>query len=97
MRVVSSLSGLVAALLAAAAPSAVKPSAPILRITPPAHIFVLRVPVAATDRRTRTCNARGSQRQSSRVERQLAPVACEQPPRSKVILTLDGGLFGSGR
>ncbi len=49
------------------------------------------------DRRTRTCNARGSNRQASRVEKQLAPVACEQPPRSKVILTINGGLFGSGR
>jgi hypothetical protein len=27
----------------------------------------------------------------------MEPVACEQPPRSKVILTFSGGIFGSGR
>jgi hypothetical protein len=96
---VSTLSGLVAALLAAVAPStaAKEQSAPIARIAPPARIRVLDIPVSTADKRTRTCNARGSQRQSNRVERNLAPVACEQPPRSKVILTFQGGLFGSGR
>jgi len=96
---VSTLSGLVAAFLAAVAPSAT-PGQPVVlavRVTPPAHLRVLRMPVSAADRRTRTCNARGSQRRSNRVERHLAPVACEQPPRSKVILTFQGGLFGSGR
>jgi hypothetical protein len=24
----------------------------------------------------------------------MEPIACEQPPRSKVILTFSGGLFG---
>jgi hypothetical protein len=93
------LSGLVAAFLAALAPSAPgHVSVPAARaVTPPAHIHVLRPASAAVDRRTRTCNARGALRQSNRVEKQLAPVACEQPPRSKVILTIDGGLFGSGR
>ena len=66
------------------------------RVSPPAHIRVLHIPVAAADRRTRTCNARGSNRQAGPVERKLAPVACEQPPRSKVILTFEGGLFGNG-
>jgi len=101
--VVTTLSGLVAALLAAVAPSAVarQPLAPAAHVaahtTAPAQIRVLRPVLSQADRRTRTCNARGSQRQSSPVERQLAPVACEQPPRSKVILTFQGGLFGSGR
>jgi hypothetical protein len=96
---VSTLSGLVAALLAAFAPSvsAKQPVVMAAHVTPAAHIQVLRVPVSSADRRTRTCNARGSSKQTSRVEKQLAPVACEQPPRSKVILTIEGGLFGSGR
>jgi hypothetical protein len=58
---------------------------------------MLRRAAPGADTRTRTCNARGSQRQSNDVERKLAPVACEQPPRSKVILTFQGGLFGNGR
>jgi hypothetical protein len=94
----TSLSGLVAALLAAVAPAATAhPAVQAAHVTRPAQISVLRTPVSQADRRTRTCNARGSNKQASRVEKQLAPVACEQPPRSKVILTLNGGLFGSGR
>jgi hypothetical protein len=94
----ATLSGLVAAFLAAVAPGGSPPASNVgLHVRSPAHIRVLRVPVSAADRRTRTCNVRGSQRQSNRVERQLAPVACEQPPRSKVILTFEGGLFGGGR
>jgi hypothetical protein len=96
---VSSLSGLVAALLAAVAPATTaRPSvAPALHVLAPANAWALRRAVPREDTRTRTCNARGSDRQSNRVERKLAPVACEQPPRSKVILTFQGGLFGSGR
>jgi hypothetical protein len=96
---VSMLSGLVAAFLAAFAPSvsAKQPVVLAAHATPAAHIQVLRVQGSAADRRTRTCNARGSNRRAGRVEKQLAPVACEQPPRSKVILTIEGGLFGSGR
>lgn len=95
----STLSGLVAALLAALAPSATARQPVVLaaHAAPSAHIQVLRVATSGADRRTRTCNARGSNRQASRVEKQLAPVACEQPPRSKVILTINGGLFGTGR
>ena len=94
----STLTGLVAALLAAVAPSATarQPVVQAAHVTAPAHISVLRIPVSEADRRTRTCNARGSNRQANRVEKLLAPVACEQPPRSKVILTFEGGLFGSG-
>ena len=97
----STLSGLIAALLAAVALSATahRPVVPVVQavhVTAPAHISVLRVSGSAADRRTRTCNARGSNSRASRVEKQLAPVACEQPPRSKVILTFEGGLFGSG-
>jgi hypothetical protein len=96
---VTNLAGLVAALLAAAAPSATSRLPVVLaaHVAPPASIHVLRVAPSEADRRTRTCNARGSNSQASRVEKQLAPVACEQPPRSKVILTIQGGLFGSGR
>lgn len=95
----SSLSGLVAALLAAVAPATTaRPStAPALRVLAPVHISVLRRAVPQADTRTHTCNVRGSKRQSNDVERKLAPVACEQPPRSKVILTFQGGLFGGGR
>ena len=94
----STLSGLIAALLAAVAPSATahRPVAQAVHVAAPAHISVLRVSGSAADRRTRTCNARGSNSRASRVEKQLAPVACEQPPRSKVILTFEGGLFGNG-
>jgi hypothetical protein len=94
----STLSGLVAALLAAVASSATarQPVVQAAHATAPARISVLRPVLLQADKRTRTCNARGSQRQSNRVEKRLAPVACEQPPRSKVILTFEGGLFGSG-
>jgi hypothetical protein len=96
---VSVLSGLVAAFLAALAPAAPgHASVPAARaVAQAAHIQVLRPASAVADRRTRTCNARSAVQQSNRVEKELAPVACEQPPRSKVILTIDGGLFGSGR
>jgi hypothetical protein len=91
----ATLSGLVAAFLAAVGPAASAPPAPAgAHVTPSAHIRVLAIPASKADRRTRTCSARASQRRSNRVERQLAPVACEQPPRSKVILTFEGGLFG---
>jgi hypothetical protein len=95
----TTLSGLIAALLAAVAPSATATHPALLgaHVVLPAKIQVLRVATSEADKRTRTCNARGSNRQAGRVEKQLAPVACEQPPRSKVILTIDGGLFGSGR
>lgn len=93
----SSLAGLVAALVVAAAPSKAAPppvflTAPGFRLAP---VAALRV----TDKRTRTCTARRqhAQAQAGRVERTMEPVACEQPPRSKVILTFSGGLFGSGR
>ena len=94
----STLSGLMAALLAAVATSATahRPVVLAVHVTTPAQISVLRVSGAAADTRTRTCSARGSNSRASRVEKQLAPVACEQPPRSKVILTFEGGLFGSG-
>jgi hypothetical protein len=94
---VTSLSGLVAALVVAAAPSSTARSpvvfmAPSFALTP---VWVLPV----SDRRTRTCTVQRehAQAQAGRVERAMAPVACEQPPRSKVILTFNGGLFGSGR
>jgi hypothetical protein len=93
----STLSGLVAALVAAATSSATAQHPVVLaaqHVAPLAHIRVLSPEV---DRRALTCSVRGSNSQTSRVERQVGPVACEQPPRSKVILTLEGGLFGSGR
>lgn len=92
------LSGIVAALLAALVPStgAKQPVVLAVHATPFAHVQVLKLAGSDADRRTRTCNARGSNSRANRVEKQLAPVACEQPPRSKVIVTIDGGLFGSG-
>ena len=94
---VSSLSGLVAALVAAVAPHhAAQPPALLAGLSyRPARLQVLRL----DDRRTRTCSVRRqhAQAQAGRVERAMEPVACEQPPRSKVILTFSGGLFGNGR
>jgi hypothetical protein len=94
---VTSLSGLVAAIVVAAGPShtarvPVLLTAPGLRL---ARVQLLHV----SDRRTRTCTVRRghAQAQAGRVERAMEPVACEQPPRSKVILTFSGGIFGSGR
>ncbi|MCU1677557.1 MAG: hypothetical protein JWM93_2315 [Frankiales bacterium] len=92
----SSLAGLVAAIVVAAAgPShTVRPTVLFagLHLTP-----IQLLPVA--DRRIRTCTVRRehAQAQAGRVERAMEPVACEQPPRSKVILTFSGGLFGNGR
>jgi len=93
---VTSLAGLVAALVAAAAPShAVQPPVVFTGLGfRPATIRVLRVA-----ERPRSCSVHRehAQAQASRVERAMAPVACEQPPRSEVIVTLTGGLFGNGR
>jgi hypothetical protein len=95
---VTSLSGLVAALLAAAAPShgAQRPVLSTSMLARPAQVVrVLRVP----DKQARACTVRRqhAEAQAGRIERAMEPVACEQPPRSKVILTFSGGLFGSGR
>ena len=91
----TTLTGLVAALLAAAAPSHTAQRNPI--VTDPRfrieHIRVLHRP----DHRIRTCTLRGQNAQAGRVERTMQPVACEQPPRSQVILTFSGGMFGNGR
>jgi hypothetical protein len=94
---VSSLAGLVAAIVVAAAPShTVRPA--VLVASPSFRVTHIQLPTA-TDRRTRTCTVRRqhAQAQAGRVERAMEPVACEQPPRSKVILTFSGGLFGNGR
>jgi hypothetical protein len=94
---VSSLAGLVAALVVAAAPSgAARPPGIVADVTF-RHAPITEMP--ASDRRTRTCTLRRqhAQAQAGRVERAMEPVACEQPPRSKVILTFSGGLFGNGR
>jgi hypothetical protein len=94
---VSSLAGLVAALVVAAAPShTAKP--PVVFVVTSFRLAPVRV-LRVTDRRTRTCTLRRqhAQAQAGRVERAIEPVACEQPPRSKVILTFSGGLFGNGR
>jgi hypothetical protein len=95
---VTSLSGLVAALVVAAAPSHTARS-PVVFMAPSLHLAPVWVLPVSSDRRTRTCTVRRehAQAQAGRVERAMAPVACEQPPRSKVILTFSGGLFGSGR
>jgi len=94
---VTSLSGLVAALVVAATPShTARP--PVVFIDPSFHFARIQV-LHVSDRRTHTCTARRqhAQAQAGRVERAMEPVACEQPPRSKVILTFSGGLFGNGR
>jgi hypothetical protein len=90
---VSSLAGLVAAIVVAAAPSqTVRPA--VIVIGPSFHQTPIQL---LPDRRPRTCTLRRQQAQAGRVERAIEPVACEQPPRSKVILTFSGGLFGNGR
>jgi hypothetical protein len=94
---VTSLAGLVAALVVAAAPShTARP--PVVFTAPTFHVTPVRV-LHVSDRRTRTCTVRRehAQAQAGRVERAMAPVACEQPPRSQVILTFSGGLFGNRR
>ncbi len=93
----TSLSGLVAALVVAAAPSHTART-PVVFMAPSFQLARIQV-LHVSDRRTRTCTARRqhAQAQAGRIERAMEPVACEQPPRSKVILTFSGGLFGSGR
>jgi hypothetical protein len=94
---VTSLSGLVAALVVAVAPSHTART-PVLFTAPSFHAARIRV-LPAPARLTRTCTVRRphAEARAGRVERAMEPVACEQPPRSKVILTFSGGLFGSGR
>jgi hypothetical protein len=95
---VSSLAALVAALVAAAAPSHAAPTPPVFFTGQNVGLAQLRVQ-PATGRRTRSCTVRRqhAQAQAGRIERAMEPVACEQPPRSQVILTFSGGLFGNGR
>jgi hypothetical protein len=91
---VTSLSGLVAAFVVAAAPSHTART-PVLFTAPSFQLARVQL-LHVSDRRTRTCTLRRqhAQAQAGRVERAMEPVACEQPPRSKVILTFSGGLFG---
>jgi hypothetical protein len=94
---VPSLAGLVAAIVMAATPSqTVRPA--VVVIAPSFHLTPVQL-LPTSDRRTRTCTVRRqhAQAQAGRVERAMEPVACEQPPRSQVILTFSGGLFGNGR
>jgi hypothetical protein len=96
----STLSGLVAALLAALGSStpAKQPVVLASHHAQSSHVRVFRIAPSGQDNPPRsTCSERGSDRVANRVEKRIAPVACEQPPRSKVILTFGGGLFGSGR
>ena len=84
-------SALAAALVAAASPStAGKLPPPFSNGAVRAQIQVLRV----HDERSRTCSARAPRKRAGTVERQLNPVACEQPPRSRVgiVSSLNGGL-----
>jgi len=89
---VTTVSALAAALVAAASPAtAAKPPPPFagaygIR----QHIGIARV----HDARARTCSFRAPRKRAGAVERSLNPVACEQPPRSRVGIpaTLAGGL-----
>jgi hypothetical protein len=94
---VSSLAGLVAALVVAAAPSHTAGPPVVLAATGFRFAQVQVLPYRG--RRTRSCTVRRqhAQAQAGRIERAMEPVACEQPPRSQVILTFSGGLFGNGR
>jgi hypothetical protein len=84
-------SALAAALVAAASPAtAAKLPPPFSSAAVRAQIQVLRI----HDERSRTCSARAPRKRAGTVERQLNPVACEQPPRSRVgvVSNLSGGL-----
>ena len=91
------LSALAAAIVAVAAPSTTAsrpaPFAGADSIRARMHIVRLH------DGRSRSCNARPPRDRTGTVERQLNPVACEQPPRSKVAVTVayGGELLGGGR
>jgi hypothetical protein len=94
---VTMVSALAAAIVAAAGPSTAA------KLPPPfagadgirTHIQVVRL----HDDRSRTCSARAPRERAGTIERQLNPVACEQPPRSRVVIAFTltnglGALFG---
>lgn len=94
---VTMVSALAAAIVAAAAPSTAA------KLPPPfagadgirTHIPVVRL----HDDRSRSCSARAPRERAGTIERQLNPVACEQPPRSRVVIAFTltnglGALFG---
>ncbi len=91
------VSALAAAIVAAAAPSTAaklpQPFAGANGIR--THIQVVRL----HDERSRSCSARAPRERAGTIERQLNPVACEQPPRSRVVIAFTltnglGALFG---
>jgi hypothetical protein len=77
----------VAAALALAAPASAAMWPPPPTTYQPLH--VLRIEARAHPAATRACMAR---EQRAKVARWLAPVACEQPPRSQLLIA--AALFG---
>jgi hypothetical protein len=88
---VSSLAGLVAALVVAAAPPhTVRPQMVF------ADLSFRQTPIKVLPAsKRRTCTLR--RKNAPTAERAIEPVSCEQPPRTETILTVAGGLFGRGR
>jgi hypothetical protein len=94
---VTMVSALAAAIVAAAAPSTAAKLPPAFAGADSirTHIHVVRL----HDDRSRTCSARAPRERAGTIERQLNPVACEQPPRSRVVIAFTltnglGALFG---
>jgi hypothetical protein len=49
---------------------------------------------AETQHRNASCSEQGRSTKAARLTRKLAPVACEQPPRPKLVNSLSGSFFG---
>jgi hypothetical protein len=72
--------------------SAAATSMPPLHGPPPLVKFVPNAP----QRNTTSCSAheRSAKTRATRFANKLAPVACEQPPRPKLVNSLAGAFFG---
>ena len=81
------LAVLLSAAVAAVAPAAAGKRPPL---TPaalaPVPIRIVRIAPSSAAHSRRSCTANGPRSKSNRAERNLAPVACEQPPRSHLNL-----------
>lgn len=63
---------------------------------PPLHGVHPGTPFVSTasGRKHASCSEQGRSERAARLTKKIAPVACEQPPRPKLLNSLNGSFFG---
>jgi hypothetical protein len=63
---------------------------------PPLHgpPKLVRFVPEGSQHRNASCSEQGRSTKAARLTRKLAPVACEQPPRPRLVNSLSGSFFG---